>query len=110
MIKLEDKITIEMTGRDAARLYAVLGRVNGPYSDLWADVKDLFEPVGKQDKYDKFFRTPKTREEMLNYNSYFKDWENLLFKSDAEIELEALEIKMNDLQKQIDRVKLTITK
>lgn len=112
MIKRDDVINLEITGSDAAKLYMILGRTNGPYSKMWSTVRNLFEPSEDHLKLRAFLaKNDVDGKELLRYNNYYSEWELLLFtppKTEAELELEALESKMKELQVQMERVKLAI--
>lgn len=110
MIKRDDVINLEISGRDIARIYAIMGHVNGSSeSTLWESCKVLLGD-GSREKYDSLI-CGMTGKEILDYNSYRKCWEAALFspvKTDAEKELDKLTQQLVELQAQIEVVKQSV--
>lgn len=76
-INTEDEVTITTTYRELARVYAILGKVDGaPFSSLFNQVVALLDPDYK--KYSKLIQ-PIDKLDVLNYYSYQFSWEALLF-------------------------------
>ena len=76
-IKPEDEVTITVTYRELATVYAIYGSVNGAgNSYLFKKLENMLDYNRKV--YDKVVGN-KTREQILNYNQYQKEFEALLF-------------------------------
>ena len=76
-ISSEDEVTITTTYRELARVYAILGKVDGAaFSSLFNQVAAMLDPDYK--KYSKFI-SPIDKRDVLNYHSYQFSWEALLF-------------------------------
>ena len=79
-IKPEDEVTITTTYRELATVYAIYGSVNGAgNSYLFKKLENMLDYNRKV--YDKVIGN-KTKEQILNYNQYQKEFETLLFSQE----------------------------
>ena len=105
-MKIDDKIYIEMNGRQMAKAYAVLGRSNGSHqAEIWSELKGYLDP--KQEKYNLFI-DPMHKLDTLNYNSYENKWLELLFgdgKSKEQKQLEEVMSKIEQLNQEASKLK-----
>ena len=107
VMKREDKINLEMTLKEAARIYAVLGRTNGDIrTDLYSKLKEMFDRDGKA------YEITVDSLNVVHYYTIQKEFEEAIFdqKSPAQIELEALQTKINELQTQAAKLQGLINK
>lgn len=85
----ETEVTITTTYGELARVYCVIGRVNGitPNKNLFAIAGNL---LGDEDRsaYRKIHSITNTLPNLINYNSIQKEWESLFFKSKEQQEKE----------------------
>ncbi len=88
-MKGSDKVMVELTGYQVAKLYAVMGSANGPSSACsWFKFRDLLG-----DNYQKIYNEHilgKPREERLNYNKYVSLWESVILEPETPALTEAL--------------------
>jgi len=109
VINKDSKIHLEISGAQAAKLYAILGVVNGPYCDLFETLQGVLDK--DRIKYDSLVYE-KTYKQTIDYNSYYAEWESMLFqkpeKTPQEKELDKLNQQLVELQAQIEVVKQTV--
>jgi hypothetical protein len=93
-MKPTDKITVEITLGELARIYAVMGNVTAAADcTLWDKAMELLDPEGEV--YDAIIdarddgRTTRT----LHYHTYREEWLNALFKQETEQEKRIRELK-----------------
>src|SRR5690554_849310 len=95
-MKPTDKITVEVTLAELARIYAVMGKATaGGDGPLWGKAKELLDP--KREVYDAIIAA-RDRLSTLQYHTYQEAWLNALFNQETE------------QQKRIRELKETITK
>ena len=95
-MKPTDKITVEITLGELARIYAVMGKATAIADrTLWDKAKELLDP--KRKVYDAIIAV-RDGWTTLQYHTYREEWLNALFKQESE------------QQKRIRELKETITK
>ena len=107
-MKREDKINLEMTLQGVAWLYAITARANGTIGyDIYKNLKSMVDPDGKA--YNKYLGG---KFNLIDYRSVQEEFEAAIFdrKSPAQIELEALQTKINELQSQAEKLQGLINK
>ena len=95
-MKPTDKITVEITLAELAKIYAVVGECSGSTPDtLWNYACDLFDPdqVKRQG-----FLEDKTDEEILSFGPYESEFLSLIFNNKSKEQ-----IKIEELQSTIDK-------
>lgn len=85
-IKPEDEVTITVTYRDLAKMYALLGSVSCTYSDhrLFYRLEKMLDPSG--DIRDSVIVNNIPYENRLKYEEYQKEFESALFPEPVETE------------------------
>lgn len=85
-IKPEDEVTITVTYRDLAKMYALLGSVSCTYSDhrLFYRLEKMLDPSGNA--RDKVVTNNIPYENRLNYKEYQEEFESALFPEPIETE------------------------
>ncbi len=110
-MKATDKITLEVTGHQLAKAYAILGNANGLSEPcLFRTIQRLIDP--NQLKYDELI-LDMSEKECLNYSAYKEKWEDMLFskpKSVEEIELDSVLDRIAELTQQAETLKKLIDK
>lgn len=105
-MKPEDKVVIEVSLRELARVYAVMGRVNGKVAvyeePLWEVARKQLDPFGRN--YDKFMPSVESNN-TLDYNSYQDQWERLFFEDETTRKIKELEATITLAQQQIQELK-----
>lgn len=105
-MKPEDKVVIEVSLRELARVYAVMGRVNGKVAvheeSLWEVARKQLDPFGRN--YAKFMPSVQMIQ-TLNYNSYQDKWESLFFDDETTRKIKELEATIALAQQQIQELK-----
>lgn len=93
-MKVNDTATLTLTGRQLAKLYAVLGFCNGPTeTSCWGEVQECLGD-NAQVIYDEFFRSSNGLYwKDTDYNSYYKEWEAAILESEDEKIKEIAELK-----------------
>lgn len=103
-MKPEDKVVIEVSLRELARAYAVMGKVNGregASKTVWDLAKDILDTEG--DKYWGFgFGKIK---DVCNYYGYQDKWESLFFGDETTRKIKELEATIALAQQQIQELK-----
>lgn len=105
-MKLDDKVTIEMTVKDALKAYVVLGKTNGTHGEIWHTLGDvlgvhnlrLYGPLCKTDAVANAI-------DYVNYVKVEKIVEDIYLQAIDNIEKLK---KIDELQKQIDALKESI--
>lgn len=103
-MKPEDKVVIEVSLRELARVYAVMGRVNGKVGTsplVWNLARDVLDPDGN--KYGSF-RIGEI-EDICAYYSYQAEWESLFFDDETTRKIKELEATITLAQQQIQELK-----
>lgn len=110
-INPEDKVVLTLSYRQVAKLYAIMGRVNGTGdSSCWGKLKEIVEDFD-QSKYNSFVYE-REHADAMEYSEYQDEWEKILFseqKSEAEIQLEKLQEQIKELEKQAQKLKESIS-
>lgn len=104
-MKATDKITLELTGKQLAKIYAVMGKTNGSFQNcIWDKAKEILDP--HLEIYDKIVGG-KGKLEVMDYCSYEDAWLKALFeeKSEAQLQLEKLQDQIAQLTKEADTLK-----
>jgi len=105
-MKPEDKVVIEVSLRELARVYAVMGRVNGKIDNLdvtlWEVAGKHLDPFGR--RYAKFMYSVESSN-TLDYNSYQDKWESLFFDDETTQKIKELEATIAIAQQQIQKLK-----
>lgn len=85
-IKPEDEVTITVTYRDLAKMYAFLGSANCIYSDhqLYYRLECILDPAGKVRNEVIYKKVPYY--DRLNYDKYQEEFEAALFPEPVETE------------------------
>ena len=106
-MKLEDKVTIEITYGELARAYYIMGAVNGrvrgnPSESLWAQGEKSFnKSLEELCKFKAIHPAP-----LVDYLPIQEKWESLLFpKSEEQKKIEELEETINKAKEQIEELK-----
>jgi hypothetical protein len=112
-INADEVVSVKLTYRQIARLYAITGKVAGGSqgSSSWNIFSELLGDKFK-DKYHNFIYH-KNESDVFKYGDYEEQWEKILFgppKSEAEIQLEKLENKIKELQEEAQKLKETMQK
>lgn len=101
-----DTLTLEISFRDAARVYAVLGHVTGRREEsvqcVWQQLKAILDPY--QEAFDEMFHDPVTwpEEAILHYAGYEAVWWSILLKGwDKREQRNKLEAERNALLDQL---------
>lgn len=91
-IKPEDEVTITTTYGELARVYAVLGNVNGlGYGEhLWHQLVEILDP---EEKVYNGLVCSKKEEELMDYASYQKEWLNALFPQETDQQKQIRELR-----------------
>lgn len=100
-MKREDKISLEMTLQEAARIYAILGRTNGDINTtLYSKLRNMLDKDGKA------YKITEGQIGIVGYYTIQKELEAAIFdqKTPAQIELEALQTKISELQVQATKL------
>lgn len=95
-MKATDKISVEITLAELAKIYAIMGECCGSTPNtLWNYACDLFDPdqLKRQD-----FLEDKTSEEILSFGSYEDEFLALIFNNKS-----PQQIKIEELQATIDK-------
>lgn len=98
LTSLEDTATITITGRDAVKLFSVLGRSNGSESHLFFEVMEMLPDT---------FTNLDINLPVIAYNGIEDQQEALAFPqpSKKDLMLKELQSKMDALQCEIDKIK-----
>lgn len=111
VMKSTDKITLEFTGKQLAKIYALSGKSNGPDECcVFATLKQMFDP--RQEKYAEMLSVIQ-RADILNYSDYGRQWEEFLFRAEQTPEQKQLAevmTKISELQKQAEKLQGLINK
>lgn len=106
-IRPEDEVTITTTYGELARVYAVMGHVNGKdfSKTLWQISKEMLSDT-THDIYDEHLNT-KDVYEVIDYSEYQEKWINALFnkKTEQQLQIEALEETIRKAAEQIKKLK-----
>ena len=104
-----DSITITTTYGELAKVYAVVGRMNGEDfgESLFYIISNLMDEDDKA--LDSNIR-PDSWKDLGNYYSYQKQWLEAIFpackqKTEAQLKLEELQRTIEDAQRQIEQLK-----
>ena len=90
-MKPNDKIAVEITLAELARIYAVMGKVTvSADCTLWDKAMELLDP--KREVYDAIISARDGRT-TLQYHTYREEWLNALFKQGTEQEKRIRELK-----------------
>ena len=93
-MKPTDKITVEITLAELARIYAIMGKVTASADcTLWDKAKELLDP--EREVYDAIVgaREDGRTTTILQYHTYQKEWVNALFKQETEQQKRIRELK-----------------
>lgn len=98
LTSLEDTATITITGRDAVKLFSVLGRSNGSESPVFSVVRDMLPDA---------FTNLSVDLPMVDYYKVEDKQESLAFPPESKktLMLKELQSKMDALQCEIDKIK-----
>jgi len=100
------KVTITITKGELARVYAVMGGVNGRTAGrtVWESARKMFDP--NYEKYDDFISKIKGVKR-FNYLSYQQEWLSILFPvvDEKTQKINELEQIINDAKAKIDELK-----
>ena len=96
-MKATDKITVEITLAELAKIYALTSKANGSPSILYVMARDVLDPKNKRRQ----FMEGMTHSEVFDYNTYEQTFINLLFPKEPKKSPE--QIKMKQLQETIDK-------
>lgn len=106
-MKGSDKVMVELTGYQVAKLYAVMGHTNGPdLCNSWFKFQELLGD-SIQEIHNKHFRGKKY-EDVRNYANYREEWESVILEPETplltEAQKKALELKetIAKAQKQLE--------
>ncbi len=104
-MKARDKFTIEITARDAAKVYLTLGKMNGEGDELWQVLKEVF----KDKRMQKYLSAHQYLNiDYINYNHAQLLIESVLFKepeTEQQRKIRELEETINKAQEQIEVLK-----
>jgi|SRR5690606_40071 len=93
-MKPTDKITVEITLAELARIYAVMGKVTAAADcTLWDKAKELLDPKGEVYGAIIVARHDGRTTTTLQYHAYREEWLNALFKQETEQEKRIRELK-----------------
>lgn len=105
-------IEFKITGVEAAKIYAILGKTTGTSSTLWSSLSRLFEQRnGSYRAYQNTIR-PISGTDILNYSQHEKEWLNTLFGKESfeeYVDVEDIKSQINVLQAKLESVKLIPT-
>lgn len=108
-MKGSDKVMVELTGYQVAKLYAVMGHTNGPdRSNSWFKFQEVLGD-SIQEIHNKHFRGKKY-EDVRNYANYREEWESVILEPETpvltEAQKKALELKetIAKAQKQLEEL------
>lgn len=106
------EIEFKITGSEAAKIYAILGKTTGSSSTLWSRLSRLFESRnGSYRAYQNVIR-PLSGPETLRYSSYEVQWLNELFGKETyeeEVNVEDIQSQIEVLQAKLESAKLAPT-
>lgn len=103
-LKPEDKITVEITLAELARVYAVMGKVDGGIGDtIWQKAKEILDP--RREIYNGMM-LGSPAEHVLKYTHYCREWERALFHRETEQQKQIRELKetIQKAQQQIEEL------
>ena len=90
-MKPTDKITVEITLAELARIYAIMGKVTeGGDCTLWGKAKELLDPERKV--YDAII-SARDGWKTLQYHTYREEWLDALFNQETEQQKRIRELK-----------------
>ncbi len=97
-MKPTDKITVEITLAELAKIYAVMGKANGEtYCSLYRVAKDKLDPLGKRTDFMEDIKGAA----VLDYYNYESEFLKLMFPQPPKKSKE--QIKIEELQSTIDK-------
>lgn len=106
----DTKITFTITGVEAAKVYAILGKSSGTGSTLWTRLCRLFEDRNDSARaYQKVIR-PLGGNETLRYSGHEDQWLDELFGKEhyeGRVDIEDIQSQIEVLQEKLESAKLT---